>query len=588
MSSRRMFWRLFPTYIGISLISIVAVIWYSSHVIYSHYLEWVTADLTKRAQLMKTIISPNFDNPTSAVIDSLCVTNGLPIETRITVVLPDGTVLGDTYKNPDDMERHDTRPEIATALSGHIGTATRYSNTLQQQLVYVAIPIMQSDTIAGVVRASVPLKEISAIIRDARGNLIFAGIIILILAALISLWISRGISRPLEELKAGAEQFASGDLNHRLQVSSTEEIGSLALTLNKMAQELNKRIEILASQRNEQEAILTSMVEGVIAIDSSARIINLNKAAAKLLGIDYRASIGHTIHQLARNSDLIRLIDNCLLSDMQEEGVITLNEKHIQLRCTRLHDTTDRKIGTLIIVNDITRLKKLETMRSDFVANVSHELRTPITAIKGFVETLLHNPTENTDDTKRFLAIIARQADRLNAIIEDLLSLSRIEQDAEGGEIVFERSAVCKVIESAIQSCQVQAETKNITLNLECDEHITAMIDAPLLEQAVINLIDNAIKYSNDNDNVDITVKQLDGEMTIQIRDYGCGIAEEHLPRLFERFYRVDKARSRELGGTGLGLAIVKHIVKAHGGTVTVDSVIGQGSTFTIHLPNTK
>jgi two-component system phosphate regulon sensor histidine kinase PhoR len=236
-------------------------------------------------------------------------------------------------------------------------------------------------------------------------------------------------------------------------------------------------------------------------------------------------------------------------------------------------------------LNDVTRLRRLENIRRDFVANVSHELKTPVTAIKGSVETLLDGALQKPEDARRFLEIVTRQADRLNAIIDDLLSLSRIEQEAERHEIPLQRSHLNEVLRGAVQACEVGAAAKSIRIGLSCPEPLLARINPPLLEQAIVNLIDNAVKYSRPESEVRVEARPENGEILILVRDHGCGIGKEHLPRLFERFYRVDKARSRKEGGTGLGLAIVKHIVQAHAGTVTVASVPGEGSTFTIHLP---
>jgi two-component system phosphate regulon sensor histidine kinase PhoR len=250
-----------------------------------------------------------------------------------------------------------------------------------------------------------------------------------------------------------------------------------------------------------------------------------------------------------------------------------------------LRNATHNTVGALIVLNDVTRLRKLEQVRRDFVANVSHELKTPITSIKGYVETLLDGAFRNPEDAERFLKIVAKQANRLNAIIEDLLKLSRIEQGVERGEIVLEQTALKGLLTAAISACETQITAKSIHVSLSCPDDLVARINPPLLEQAVVNLIDNAAKYGNAGSAIEISAIRDSSTTSIIVRDHGVGIASEHLPRLFERFYRVDKARSRAEGGTGLGLAIAKHIVLAHGGTISVDSRVSQGSTFTINLP---
>jgi two-component system phosphate regulon sensor histidine kinase PhoR len=291
---------------------------------------------------------------------------------------------------------------------------------------------------------------------------------------------------------------------------------------------------------------------------------------------------------VVRNADLSRFISRALTCrEPIQADVILLGDRQrvMQAHGSALHDSEGRAIGAVVVLNDVTDFRRLEDIRRDFVANVSHELKTPITSIKGFVETLLDGASQNPVDSERFLRIIAKQADRLHAIIEDLLSLSKIEQQEDAEDIALEPVAIRGVLEAAVNVCQSAAQEHHISVKLNCDGDIKARINPMLLEQAIVNLLDNAIKYSEPRRDVCVSGETADGEVRIHVADRGSGIAEEHLPRIFERFYRVDRARSRKLGGTGLGLAIVKHIVQAHHGRVTIDSMLGIGSTFTIHLP---
>ncbi|MGD8393813.1 MAG: phosphate regulon sensor histidine kinase PhoR, partial [Desulfobacterales bacterium] len=412
--------------------------------------------------------------------------------------------------------------------------------------------------------------------------------IIALLAAGISWVISRRISQPIEQMKKSAEHFAAGDLNHRLTPPGTEEMGGLADAMNQMAAQLNERIETIVNQRNQLQTVLASMTEGVIAIDTEERIVSINQAAARLFEYEPLDCQGKSIQEIIRSPALQQFIRQALSSKIPSEEDITLfqnEERVIDVKGSPLLDANQHQIGTLVVFHDVTQLRRLEDMRRDFVANVSHEIKTPLTAIKGFVETLQQGKVEKAQEKERFLGIIQKHVDRLNAIIEDLLALSRIEQEDENKEIEFEPVKISDVFQAAIQLCRPKADEKNIRINLNCEKQATANFDPTLIEQAVVNLLDNAIKFSDPGSTVQVESHHENDQIVIRVQDQGIGIAQKHLPRLFERFYRIDKARSRNMGGTGLGLAIVKHIAQAHGGYVMVESRLGEGSCFSIHLP---
>jgi two-component system phosphate regulon sensor histidine kinase PhoR len=454
--------------------------------------------------------------------------------------------------------------------------------------MYLAIPVVYDGEIIAALRTSISMAEFQDTLRAIQLRIALGGLVVALLMAGVSLLISRRITRPLEQLQRGAERFGRGDLTHKLPVADSREIGALAETLNQMAAELDDKLRAVVRQRNEREAILSSMVEGVLAVDSRERLIRFNDAAARLLGIDAARAEGRTIQELVRNVSLHKLVGDVLTSQSPQEGEMLLRdggERFLRVQGTVLRGTAEGEYGALLVFHDVTPLKRLERVRRDFVANVSHELRTPVTSIKGFVETLLDGAMHKPEELQRFLGIVAAQTDRLNAIIEDLLMLSRVEQEAERAEIAMSPGPVRKVLEGALEVCQRKAAEKNIGVEIACDEDLSLSMNAPLLEQAVVNLLDNAIKYAAAGQTVDVEAMREAGEVVIRVRDQGCGISREHLPRIFERFYRVDKARSRKLGGTGLGLAIVKHIAQAHHGRATVQSTVGQGSTFAIHLP---
>lgn len=330
------------------------------------------------------------------------------------------------------------------------------------------------------------------------------------------------------------------------------------------------------------------MEEGVLAINNEGTILSLNKACAALLNEEPSRLRGRSIYETIRKADLLAFIESALASTSPIEGDIQIRgqqDRWVSAHGTMLHDPQRGKIGVLIVLHDITRLRHLEEVRRDFVANVSHELRTPITSIKGFIETLVDGAYEDRENAHRFMQIMLRQVNRLDAIIGDLLTLSRIERGTEEQMIELAHEPVRGVLAAAIEMCEKKATDKGVKIDLICPAELAADINAALLEQAVVNLLDNAIKYSSPQTVVDVLAAHEGEDLLIQVQDQGCGIEAQHLPRLFERFYRVDKARSRELGGTGLGLAIVRHIALAHRGSVTVDSTVGVGSTFYLRLP---
>jgi two-component system phosphate regulon sensor histidine kinase PhoR len=334
--------------------------------------------------------------------------------------------------------------------------------------------------------------------------------------------------------------------------------------------------------------MLSSMEEGVLAIDNEGAILSLNNAFAALLGAEPATLQGRSIYEVVRKADLLRFIESALAGASPVEGEIQIRgaqDRWVSAHGTALHDSQRGKIGVLIVLHDVTRLRHLEEVRRDFVANVSHELRTPITSIKGFIETLLEGAMEDKDNAGRFLRIMLRQVNRLDAILGDLLALSRIEKGSDEQMIELAPDSVRGVLLAAVETCEKKAADKGVKIAVVCPEELIAEINAVLLEQAVINLLDNAVKYSEPGSVVEIHAGREGIDLLIRVKDQGCGIEAQHLPRLFERFYRVDKARSRELGGTGLGLAIVRHIALAHRGSVSVESTVGVGSTFSLRLP---
>ncbi len=587
MTKKRLLWRLYPSVLALILAALFGVTWYAAAVVTRFFHERTGHELEMRARLVGQHVQGIRGTEDPAALDALCKRMGRAAETRITVVLPNGRVLADSEANPAGMENHADRPEIEDALSRGHGAAVRPSPTLAIPMMYFALRIHDVSGQTLVVRTAASLTQAEHVARGLKIRIATAGLVIAALLAAITYAVSRGISRPIEEVRAGVERIAAGDLGHRLHVPDTAELSRLAEAINEMTARLDERLRLITAQRNEQEAVFAGMVEGVVAIDRQEHILRINRAAAEILGVAPETARGKAIAEVVRNLDLQRFVSEALGTTQSVEGEIRLRgaqERWLQAHGAPLLDAGGRAVGAVIVLNDITRLRQLEGFRRDFVANVSHELRTPVTSIKGFVETLLDGAARDPQAAENFLKIVARQVNRLEAIINDLLMLAGLEQQGRVGIEVAETS-LREPLQAAADLLAHKAAGKKVEIRVECPPELTACVNAPLIEQAAANLLDNAVKFSEAGRTVRLTATREHDSVAISVRDEGTGIAPEHLPRVFERFYRVDKGRSRDMGGTGLGLAIVKHIALVHGGGVGVSSAPGQGSVFTLTLP---
>jgi len=453
------------------------------------------------------------------------------------------------------------------------------------------VPVGDLPAVRAVVRAARPLALLDGQLRAVYRRLAVGALVAGLVALLLSLILARSISRPLQELQDGATRFAAGDLGRHLPGYGSHEMDALAKAMNSMADQLAARLEAVKREHGELTAILASMAEGVLAIDGGGVVSKANRAALEMLGVAEAELLGRPLAAAVRNPQLEDLVAATLRDQAPVDGEVVAHgqpERLLHVHGSQLVDPGGQRSGAVVVLNDITQLRRLETMRRQFASNVSHELKTPITSIQGFVETLLDGALdESPEQVRHFLEIIFAQSKRLNAITEDILLLSRVEQGGAELDRRTERLAVATVVGNAFEQCAKSAAAKQIGLEAKVADGLVVDGHPRLLEQAVVNLVGNAINYSPAKSTVVVQAEPVDGQVVVRVVDQGIGIAKEHLPRIFERFYRVDKARSRELGGTGLGLAIVKHIVQFHHGSIAVESIPGQGSTFTLRLPRT-
>ena len=523
-----------------------------------------------------------------ASLNSLVKVLSPKIKSRITIIKKDGKVLADSEKSLPEilkMENHASRPEVIRALTGNIGIDTRYSHTLKIDMLYVAMPIKEGDQAVGVLRLALPLESVQKTLFTIR-KIVFLGLLFALgLAFILSYIVTSNIIKPINRIIQVSRKFAEGDFSQKIISRSRDEIGELALTLNKMAQDLEDKIKEIRQQNQELAAIFNSMIEGIIVVDKTSRIVSINPAIEKIFGVSKEDAQGKSFLETIRNNEISEIINKVLSNGKVLSVEITLVlpvQRIFEVNATPIFEN-DMVSGCLAVIHDITEIRRLETVRRDFVANVSHELKTPLTSIKGFVETLLEGALDDKKNNRNFLTIIQNHAERLNSLVNDLLSLSNLESKdmpLEIGEV-----NLAHVVDEVILGFGSQLKKNNVEITNGLAPNIMAKADKDKIRQVFTNLIDNAIKFNKKNGLVSIHAEELNGKIKITIEDYGVGIPEKDIPRIFERFYRVDKARSRELGGTGLGLSIVKHIVELHGGSVGVKSTEGLGSKFFFTLP---
>lgn len=580
-------WRFSLTYFTITALLLLFLGLYLVHSMTNHSYEETEERLVSSARLVGDSAVLLIEGETNSSVFAEFAREKRDITgARVTIVDKQGKVLADSEERAQDMPNHAERPEFNKALQGGVGNSIRYSTTLKEKALYIAMPVKSKGDIVGAVRLSILWDEIQEGVWNIRWIVGTAIFLVFLLTVLISSSLTRDITAPLKEMTEVAKDMADGKLDRFVKNISDDEIGTLGRGLNYMARRLKDTITEITEEKNKIQAILASMAEGVVAVDKNRNILLINTAGEKIFNVKAAEVVGYNIIEGIKNYELEKIIGKALERGRninQELEIIPLR------RSFRVNVVPIMKaegtLGVVAVLRDITELRELEHMRSEFVANVSHELRTPLTSIKGFVETLLDGAIDEREVATRFLEIINLETDRLTRLINDILSLSSLE--AKEKDIMKVTVDISGIIQKVVSMLSPLAKEKNIFINSNITlDNPLIMANEDMIRQVLINLIDNAIKYTPEGGHVQITATPSRLGIKVSIQDTGIGMPVESMSRLFERFYRVDKARSRELGGTGLGLAIVKHVLDAHGGTIKVESQTGKGSKFTFYLPS--
>jgi two-component system phosphate regulon sensor histidine kinase PhoR len=587
---RVLFRRILISYLILAPLLIISLELYLSSVIKDDYISKLKESLTTQAYLIAEQIPSSFTHS----LDDFCRRYKEKTGARVTIIDGSGRVLGDSDEPSDKMENHLNRPEVKDAAVSDVGSSVRFSKTIQRDLFYLAIAIDKGSS-QRFLRLSVPLHDIETAINKVRIRILLASLLSLFIVILIGLLQGRKIAKSIEDITAFSKEVASGSFRKKLLSKEKDEIGELAKNVSDMAQELSNRLKQSEEGKLKMEAILRNMSDGLMLTDTKGRIQSMNSAAKSFFGIESDIE-GKTLMETLRKSELMEIVEKAVESGQAlSHEIEVIHPKELYLMTTAAPFSLKGEVsGVVLAFHDITRLKQLEDIRTDFVANVSHEIRTPITAIKGFAETLLEGAINDRENAHRFLEAIKNHSERLNSLVNDLLTLSRIEL----GDIKITKEVVDvdDVVNTVFATLRDKARGKGLYLKKEISPEIPEIkADRDRLIQILLNLVDNGIKFAEDGG---IKIKVQSSKFKVQkeeekdfieitVEDTGIGIPKKHLPRLGERFYRVDKARSRELGGTGLGLAIVKHLVKAHGWEMEIESTQGQGTRVRLFCPVT-
>lgn len=512
-------------------------------------------------------------------------------DSRITFITLDGTVIGDSDMMSADMDNHLHRQEIESAAGGNLGSAIRHSETIGEDMLYIARHVKSEAGFDGYIRLSMSLAAVSK--EMTKGWFLMGGGLLLLFmaSAFVSYRVASGLTRPLEHITRVANRISRLDYDARVNLKRKDEIGQLGEAINGMADSLQQQLKVIHDNEDLMQSVLANMTGGILMVDALGKVALINREAERILHIDGEQILNRSYHGLKRNYEFMKFAEEGMARKefmREERNVYDPEERILQFDSVPMFEDDGGFRGILFLLQDVTDIRRLEVMRSEFVANVSHELKTPIAAVKGFAETLLAGGVNDKDTERSFLQIIHDEGDRLNRLIGDILELSKIE--SKRVPLVYAPVHLKELFESIYEMLLPAARKKMIDMKLDIPDHLFIEGDEDRLRQIFMNLLSNAISYTQEGGRVKVETDILgeaeeDEKVRITVSDTGIGIPKKDIPRIFERFYRVDKARSRSSGGTGLGLSIVKHLTELHHGTIRVESKIGEGSSFIVELP---
>jgi two-component system phosphate regulon sensor histidine kinase PhoR len=575
-------WRITIPFIILTVASMGVLGIYLTNSVRNSQLDNLRFHLEQEARITAEASLPSLLSPGEAS-DVLAKKLGKEIDSRVTIIAPDGTVLGDSIEDPSTMENHAARPEVKDALASGIGESTRFSTTLNQQMMYVAVPVSVQGKILGIARVALPVAAVEQNVSQVTRTIILATVIITVLAVLAAWLIARTTTRPIRQLTRAAREISSGQLGQKITILTKDEIGQLAQAFNEMSSNLKTTVEAISTEKTKLANVLGNMADGVIMTDVEGNIVLANPAAGKLFGFKEPDAVGKPLIEVVHDHEVDEILKQCLKTGKQQSTQFesSIARRFLRAIAVPLHNQ-GRSSGTLVLLQDLTELRNLQTMRRDMVGNISHELRTPIASIKAMVETLQNAAIDDKKASRDFLSRIEGEADRLTQMVAELTQLSRIETGQT--ELRMEPVNLNTLIDGVLAEMSPLAEKQQITLLKELAADLPSVrADRDRIRQTVINLVHNAIKFNKPAGKVTLFTGYDSNSVIVSVADTGIGISKEDLPHVFERFYKADKARTG--GGSGLGLAIARHTVQAHGGEIRAHSEEGKGSAFTFSLP---